>query len=589
MTFNAVGSLSTLKAVKPSGRDIDEDVSNWMYSTFIKVNQHDVGSFTDKVNTLWHEIENRLGEVHQKINLIPLSDVHFHNNSKRQLVFLLQIIGVFILIIAIINFINLTIAKSTTRAREIGIRKVLGSQRITLVKQFLCESILTTMIAAIVAVLIVELSTPFLFKMIGKQIPHGFFHQPFALPIFMICIIIVGIITGMYPAVVLSAFKPISILKGEITKGKKGSLLRRVLIVFQFAISIALIICTFLISKQVDYLKSEDLGFTQKSIIHFNQSLPINQKYDVFKQKLLANPNIIGVSRSNTPLGRDLPIGSETEFNGRRKQYRATTVDPDFIPTMKIEMLEGRPFSWDIKSDQYGAIIVNETFVKEFELKQPLGVKINFLGMKPRVIGVMKDFHYNSFHQKVEPAALLYADWNARINVKLNNLNMTRTIQYVRDIWNDLSPETPFEFEFLDQTYGELYKSEERFQSIINSFSAVAIIIACLGLFGLVSQNTDRRMKEIGVRKILGATMNSIVFMLTGEFAKLVLLANVIAWPLAWYSMHEWLQNFAYHTDMSWWIFILAGFMTLVIALATVSIQAVKAATANPIESLRYE
>jgi putative ABC transport system permease protein len=589
ISFNAIGSLSTLYAVKPSGKAIDEDWDNWMYSTFIKVKQPDIRSFTNKVNNIWHERETRLGNIHQNINLVPLADVHFHNNNKWQFVFLLQLIGVFILLIAIINFINLTIAKSTTRAKEIGVRKVLGSHRISLIKQFLTESVVTSLMAAIVAVLIVELSKPYFYKMINKQIPQDLFHQPLFILILIASIVIIGIIAGIYPAVILSAFNPITILKNEINRGTKGNTLRHILIVFQFAISIALIICTFLVSKQVDYLKTKDLGFNNKNIIHFNQSEQINNKYDVFKQKLLKNPNVISVSRSNGALGNDLPIGTQNELNGLKKPYRATTVDPDFIPTMKIEMIKGRPFSWNIQSDHYGAIIVNETFVKEFELKQPLGSEINFLNWKTRVIGVMKDFHYNSFHQKVEPAALLYADWNSRINVRIINKNMSQTIQYIKNTWNELSPEIPFEFEFLDQTYDALYKSEEQFESIINTFSIVAVIIACLGLFGLVSHSTDRRTKEIGIRKILGANTNSILYMLTSEFIKWVLLANIIAWPLAWYSMQAWLKDFAYHTEISWWIFFLSGGIALMIALATVSFQAIKAATANPVKSLKYE
>ena len=495
----------------------------------------------------------------------------------------------FILIIAIINFINLAISKSATRSREIGIRQVVGSNRIELIKQFLSESILISFIAAPVTILIVELSRPFYFRMIGKQIPFDFIYQPYSVLIIIACVIIIGIISGIYPAIVLSAFKPVAVLKGEITKGKRGNSIRHALIVFQFAISIALIICTILVSKQVNYLKYQDLGFNDKNIIHFNQSEVINKHFDVFKQKLLENPDILNVARSNGALGRDLPIGLSTEINGLKKSYRATTVDPDFIPTMKIRIAEGRPFSWDIKSDKNATIIVNETFVKEFMLKPALGAEIDFFNVKARIIGVMKDFHYTSFHQKVEPAALLWADWNSEINIHMTNKNVSKTIQYVKNAWDELSPETPFEFEFLDKTYDKLYKSDERFQSIINSFSIVAIILACMGLFGLISQNTNRRAKEIGVRKILGASINSIVFTFTNELLKWVAIANIIAWPLAWFIMNRWLQNFAYHTEMNWWMFVLSGGIALLIALATVSFQAIKAAMANPVESLRNE
>jgi len=589
ISFNAVGSFATLYAVKPSGVEIDEDWSNWMCSTFISLKQNDLSAFTDKVNKLWLEQEKRLGNTPSKISLVPLDEVYFHNNSKRQLIFLLQLIGVFILIIAIINFINLAIAKSAARAKEIGIRQVIGSYRLELIKQFLSESILISFIAAPVALVIVELSRSFYFKMIDKQISFDFIYQPHFIFILIIGVIIIGIISGIYPAIVLSGFKPVAILKGEAANGKRGNSLRQTLVVFQFTISIALIICTILVSKQVEYLKYQNLGFDDKNIIHFNQSQVINKQYDVFKRKLLQNPDIIKVSRSNGALGRDLPIGLATELNGLKKPYSATTVDPDFISTTKIKMVEGRPFSWDIQSDKYGTMIVNETFVKEFGLKPALGAEIDFFNWKARIIGVMKDFHYTSFHQKVEPAALLWADWNSEINIRINSRNVSQAIQYVKNTWDELSPETPFELEFLDKTYGNLYKSDERFQGIINSFSAVAIILACMGLFGLVSQNTNRRTKEIGVRKILGASVSSIVLALIGDFLKWIALANIIAWPIAWYVTNEWLQNFAYHTETSWWMFVLSGGIALLIAILTVAFQAIKAATANPVKSLRYE
>ena len=531
ISFNAVGSFSTLNAVKPFGDDIDEDWNNWMCSTFILFNKNDVKTFIDQINKLWLEQEKRLGNTPSKISLVPLDEVYFHNNSKRQLVFLLQLISVFILIIALINFINLAIAKSATRARETGIRKVVGSNRMELIKQFLSESILISFVAELVALLIVELSKPFYFKLINKQIPLDFIYQPYFILIFIASVIIIGSVSGIYPAIMLSSFKPVSILKGEVTKGKRGNSLRHALIVFQFAISITLIICTILVSKQVNYLKTKDLGFNDKNIINFNQSNQIGQNYNVFKQKLLQNPNVKSISRSNGTLGKSLPIGLETEFNGLKKQYTATTVDPDFIPTMKMKMLEGRQFSWNIKSDYGRAVIVNETFVKEFEMKHPLGTKINFFNMEPRIIGVIKDFHYTSFHQKVEPAALMWLNWNLLINVRISNRNIPETIHYIKNVWDKLSPGTPFEFEFLDQTYDKLYKSDEQFNNIIDSFSFIAIILACMGLFGLISQSTNGRTKEIGVRKILGASVNSIVFTLTKELLRWVVIANIIAWP----------------------------------------------------------
>ncbi len=590
LSFNAVGSLSSLYTIgRKFGYKIDEDWHNRQYDTFILFKQNDINAFTGKVNNLWTAQEKILDNVHEQINLIPLGDVYFHNNSKRQLILFLQLVGIFVLTLAIINFVNLTIAKSSSRALEIGIRKVVGANRNALISQFLSESILISALAMVSALIIVELIQTNFYKLIDKQISFGFYNQPLIILILITGIIVIGIISGIYPAVVISAFKPTSILKGEITKGRKGNLLMNSLIVFQFAISISLIIGTLMISRQVNYIKTKDLGINKMNIVHFQQSYQLNQSYDVFKQILLQNPDISYVSRSNTAFGRDLPIGLSSMLNGLKKSFSATTVDPDFIPAMEIKMLKGRQFSWDLQSDVNSTAIVNETFVKEFDLKQPLGTRLDFSNDKVMIIGVMKDFNYNSLHQKIEPAALICANWNREINVRIKNHNISGTIQYIKNTWNKMSPDVPFEYEFLDETYDKLYKSDEQFQNIINCFAGVAIIIACLGLFGLVSQSVNRRIKEIGIRKILGASVKSIVFKLSGEFLKWIILANIIAWPLAWYVMNKWLENFAYRIEISWWIFVLAGGLALLIALATVSFQAIKAATANPVEALRYE
>ena len=590
LSFNAAGSLSSLYSIgQKYGYNVDEDWHNYQYDTFVMFKNNDINAFTDKVDKLWTSQEKILDNKPKQLSLISLDDVYFHNNSKRQFIYFLLLIGIFILTIGIVNFINLTIAKSSSRSREIGMRKVVGAHRTALINQFLGESVFISILAMAVALMMVELIKPNFYKIIDKQIPFDLLHQPLIILILVTGIIIIGIISGIYPAIILSAFKPTSILKGEITKGKKGNSLRHILIVFQFAISISLIICTLLISRQVNYLRTKNLGFNSRNVIHFTQSHQIDKSYNVFKQKLLQNADVIYVSRSNTTFGRDLPIGISHKFHSLNINYSAITIDPDFIPTMGIKIIEGRPFSWDLPSDLDKTAIVNESFVKKFELKNALGSELEFVSNKVKIIGVTKDFHYNSLHQKIGPAAFVYANWNAEINVRINNRNISNTINIIRNTWNEFSPEIPFEYEFLDKTYDKLYKSDEQFQSIINCFSVVAIFIACLGLLGLVSLSVDRRTKEIGVRKILGASVNSIIFTLTGEFLKWIALANIIAWPLAWYAMNKWLENFAYHTEMSWWMFILAGGISLVIAMGTVSFLAIKAATVNPVESLRYE
>ena len=590
LSFNAAGSLSSLYSIgRKYGYKLDEDWHNYQYDTYITIQNNNISAFGNKVNKLWLNQEKLLDNIHAQINLIPLDDVYFQNNNKQQLILFLQLIGFFILAIAIINFINLTIAKSASRAKEIGMRKVIGANRPALIKQFLGESIFISLLSLPAALMMVELIKPIFYKIVDKPVQFNMLYQPHVILIFIASIILIGIVSGIYPAIILSAFKPATILKNEITKGKKGNSIRHILIIFQFAISISLIICTLMISKQMDYLKTINLGLNCKNIIHFNQSSQVNQHYDAFKQMLLENPDINYVSRSNVTFGRDLPIGSSTVLHGLKKSYSATTVDPDFIPSLGIPMLEGRQFSWDIRSDINKTAVVNETFVKEFELKKPLGTVIDFVDLKVTIIGVMKDFNYTSLHKKIEPTAMVYANWNGEINIQINNRNIPKTIQYLGSTWNKFSPDKPFEYEFLDETYDKLYKSDEQFKSIINSFSVIAIFIACLGLLGLVSLSINRRIKEIGIRKILGASINSIVFTITGEFLKLIALANIIAWPLAWYAMSNWLQDFAYHTELSWWIFTAAGGLSFIIALTTVSLQAIKAATANPVESLRYE
>ncbi|MDA3890366.1 MAG: ABC transporter permease, partial [Salinivirgaceae bacterium] len=506
-----------------------------------------------------------------------------------QLIFLIQLVGIFILGLAIVNFVNLTIGKSLLRGREIAVRKVNGSSRFELIKQFLFESVLVSVLVAPVSLLIVLLSKSYFNNIAHTQILFDIIHQPLLIVYFVIGILIIGIIAGIYPAFYLSSFKIPSLLKGEVTKGKKRTSLQFGLFVFQFVISISLIICTIIISKQIDFVRDKSLGLNTTNIIDFNQSQQIGQEYNVFKQRLLHNPNIISVTRTNTGLGKGLPITATYEDDGIKKTYAVTTVDPDFIPTMDIGVLEGRNFSWEIQSDKTGAIIVNETFVEEFGLKSALNTEVTVFNEKAKIIGVVKDFFYDSFRQKLKPSALWYVDWNSHINIKINNQNTAQSIKYIEGIWNELSPQIPFEYEFLDETYGQLYKSEEDLQKIFTTFSVIAIIIACLGLFGLALNSTQQRVKEISIRKINGAKISEILIMLNKSFIKWIVIAFVIASPIAWYAMHEWLNNFAYKTELSLWIFALAGILALVIALLTVSFLSWKAASRNPVEGLRYE
>jgi putative ABC transport system permease protein len=591
VTFNAVASFETLYSIKPTGGDMDEDWSNRMYSTFALLDNNNSKIVEEKLSKLWKECESIYfaENEHQEIGIVPLSNIPFYNNNKRQLIFLIQLIGIFILILALVNFISLTIARSSSRAREIAIRKVNGSSRFELIKQFLFESVLISILVAPISLLIISLSESYFKQITQTQISMDIIHQPLMFVYFVIGILAIGIIAGIYPAFYLSSFKISTLLKGEITKGKKRTSLQFGLFVFQFVISISLIICTIIISKQIDFVKDKSLGLNTANIVDFNQSKQIGLKYDVFKQRLLDNQNIISVSRSNNGIGKGLPMTTTYEHNGIKKTITVTTVDPDFIPTMDIEMLDGRNFSWDIQSDKEGAIVINETFAKELGLKSFLNTEISLSGSKLKIIGVTKDFFYDSFHQTLKPSALWYVDWNSHIHIKINNHNKAESLKYIEDLWNELSPQTPFEYVFLDETYGQLYRSEENSQKIFAIFSIIAIIIACLGLFGLALNSTQQRVKEISIRKINGAKISDILILLNKSFIKWIVIAFVIACPLAWYAMDEWLNNFAYKTELSLWIFALAGILALGIALLTVSFLSWKAASRNPVEGLRYE
>lgn len=591
VTFNAVASFSTLYSIKPTGGDMDSDWSNWMYNTFALLDNNNSKIVEEKLSELWEECESIYfaEDEHQEISIISLSEIPFYNNNKRQLILLIELVGIFILILALVNFVNLTIARSSLRAKEIAIKKVNGASRFKLIKQFLFESILISFLVAPISLLLVSLSESYFTQITYTQISLDIFHQPLMMLYFVIFMLVIGIIAGIYPAFYLSSFKITPLLKGEITKGKKKISLQFGLFVFQYVISIILIICTIIMTKQVDFVKDKSLGLNTSNIVDFNQSKQIGMKYDVFKQRLLENPNIISVTRSNNGLAKDLPMTVASEYNGIKKSIAVTTVDPDFIPTMDIGMLDGRNFSWEIQSDKKGAIIINETFAKELGQKSILNTEITLSGTKVKIIGVTKDFFYDSFHQTLKPSALWYADWNSHIHIKINNQNTAQSLKYIEDLWHELSPQNPFEYQFLDESYGKLYKSEENLQKIFTSFSVIAIIIACLGLFGLALNNTQQRVKEISIRKINGAKISDVLIMLNKNLLKWVVIAFVIACPIAWYAMHEWLNSFAYKTEIGWWLFALAGVLALVIALLTVSFMSWKAASRNPVDGLRYE
>jgi len=597
--FNGIVSFNTLKTIQPGGVDVDEDFGNWTYETYVLMRKYcSVKELTQKSNEIWmNEIFKMTNyapdseEAQEYIsNFVPLKDVNFYKNNKMEFICLILLVGIIIIVIAIINFVNISIAKASMRTKEIGVKKISGSSRYDLIKQFIGETIALTLIATLLALIVVYLLLPLFSDVTGKAITINFPQYPTVILLFIIGAIIIGIIAGIYPALYLSSFKPIAILKNEKISGKSKTITQS-LIIFQFVISIALITSTIFISKQVKYMRTGDVGFDKNNIITCQITKSIKKNYIAFKHALLQNSNILNVAGSSGGgLSEQFHMSFTDKINGREQSFYAMAVDPDFIKTIGFNIIEGRDFSWDLKTDKYKTVIINETASKSFGLDDPLGFELELFDSKANVVGVVKDFHNESFHNKIFPLVFwCVPGYGNSLSIRINNNNKQETIQHIKKQWEEFSPEIPFDYQFLDKKYDALYKDEEKVSLLIGYFSIIAILIACLGLFGLVTFSTERRKKEIGIRKVNGAKVSEILTMLNIDFMRWIVIAFVIATPIAYYSMKYWLENFAYKTNLSWWIFALAGLLALGIALLTVSWQSWKAATRNPVEALRYE
>ena len=598
--FNGIVSFSTLKSIKPGGVDVDEDYGNWTYDTYILMkNASSVALLTKKTNEIWMNDLLKRSDIKPDSEagkeyisgFVPFKEVSFFNNNKARFIYLILSVGIFIIILALINFINLSIAKASTHTKEIAVKKVHGSSRYDLIKQFIGETLVLTFIGTSLALVIVQLLMPLFSEITGISVSFKLLQNPGWILLLISGSILTGILAGIYPALYLSSFKPVTILKNERIRGNINKTIIQILIVFQFVISIILIISTIIIARQVRYMRTENIGFDNKHILTCQLTKNIRNKYDVFKQGLLENPNILNVATSSgSGLAEEFHMSFTEEINGVEKSFHAMAVDPDFIKTIGLNIIEGRDFSWDLETDKRKTVILNETAVKYFAIDPAIGFELNIYNTKAQVIGVVKDYHNESFQKKISPQVLWYVPgWNSNLSIRISSNNIQETIQYIKKQWNELSPEIPFEFQFLDETYDALYKDEDKFNLLIGYFSIIAILIACLGLFGLVSFTTERRNKEIGIRKINGAKISEILVILNRDYIIRVTIAFVIAVPIAWYAMHKWLQSFAYKTELNWWIFALAGIITLGIALLTVSWQSWRAATRNPVEALRYE
>jgi len=531
-----------------------------------------------------------------KFRLQPITCIHLYShktgeiegNTDVRYLYIFSTIALLILLIGCMNFMNMATARSAHRNKEVGIRKVFGSYRFQLMGQFLSESILTSFVALLLALILVELLLPFFNALVQTEIQFDLLHDKHLLAGCIIIAFIVGLLSGSYPGIYLSAFQPIQIFKGISRSGYGAARLRKILVVIQFTITISLIIATIVVQNQLIYVRHKKLGFQKENII----SIPIRdgslrKQYQSFKNELKQIPGIVNVSTANaTPYSG----GLLTIIKEKRFQFKL--VDYDYITTMGLELVKGRNFS-EMNSTDSLAFILNESAVKWFGWEDPIGRE--FKGAlkkegKGTVIGVVRDFHDNSLHQSIEPLAFeIFPKHFNRFFVKIRPEDVTATLNSIEKKWQKFDPQHPFEYSFMDEDYDKLYHSDQQMGNIFKYFSLLAIIIACQGLFGLAAYIAEQRTREIGIRKVVGASVLNIVSLLSGEFIKLVLFANIIALPIAYFAMNKWLQDFAYRINITWWIFLLAGTVALTMTLITVSFQSIKAAVANPVESLRYE
>jgi putative ABC transport system permease protein len=574
---------------------------------FLLPEAHNEMAVEHKVNS-WLNERHNFGE-NPKFKLRPLKDIYFGNeklmgdqyqrHGNKQLIKIFSIIAIFILLIACINFINLSTSRASQRAKEVGMKKVVGASRKQLIHQFLFESVLITCMGLILGFIVAEFVMPVFNHIIsGNLTINSYLKFPFPL-LFIGGAILLGVIAGFYPALYLSAFVPNTVLKGILTRGRKAAKFRKALIVFQFSISIVLIFATLTISKQLSFMKNADLGFKKDHILVLDNNRNLWPKKAILRNELIKHPNISNVSFSCRVPGETMWNWSP-EILEKKATVSVNAIDPDFFQTYGIEMVEGRNFSWAMSVDRDNRFIVNEEALRLFELNFPLGKSVESVPNgdgSGEIIGVVKDFHFNSLHSGIDPVIFYWLDWpHQKISVRISLIDtdtsifgMEKTLGYIKDSWTKLSPDYPFTYSFLDESYDLQYKSEERLSDIFVSLASLAIFIACLGLFGLSSFTAQQRKKEIGLRKVLGASSSEIALLLSKEFTKWVLIANLFAWPIAFLVMNRWLENFAYRTSFGILLFLFPAMIALMIALVTVSVQTVKAARANPIESLRYE
>jgi putative ABC transport system permease protein len=609
--------------IRPRGKDNDSWLSNNTFN-YILVKpgvsraemQRDVDATVNKYigRELEQQLHSSLKDLQSKGNhfiyhMMPLTDIHLHSNKQYEYevngdvtyVYIFSVIAIFILLIACVNFMNLSTARSANRAKEVGIRKVVGSLRTSLIAQFLTESVLLSFLSLVLAIVLAALLLPLFNQLTGKHMSVATLFSTWLFPVMIGLVSVVGCIAGSYPAFYLSSFQPIQVFKGKVAKGFRNSWLRSSLVVFQFSISIILIIGTIVIYNQINYIRAKKIGYNRDQVLVVHNIYNLNNNRRLFRDQLLNTPGIVNATEG------DMPTRNSFDNEGwfRDPSFDVSKgvvlnnfyVDEHYIPTLGMEMKEGRNFSKDFRTDSSG-VILNEAALKVLGFKDPFQEtlyrpsfhKDGTITPAPfHIIGIVKDFNFNSLHQAIAPLIIQLSDNYSSAAFRISTKNINSVISSIQSKWNEMAPGQPFNYTFMDDDFNNIYTAEQQTGKLFITFAVFAIFIGCLGLFGLVTYAAEQRTKEIGIRKVLGASVGGIVAMLSKDFARLVLIASIIAFPVAWWIMHNWLESFAYRTDISWWIFVAAAIVAVLIAMITVSVQAIKAAIANPIKSLRTE
>ncbi|HNX84870.1 MAG TPA: ABC transporter permease [Bacteroidales bacterium] len=590
-----------------SRTNLPEQIGSWgnfgVFTYLLFPEGLDVKAFEEKMQGMYAAyMEPIFGPVNVKVEYLlePIREIHLYSTKEGEpeptgsitYVYIFAIVAIFLVLIAAMNYMNLSTARSSGRAREVGLRKVVGSRRGPLVLQFLSESVIFTVLSLAISIILLMALLPKLNLLAGKSFDSNVIFSPVVLLGMLGVVLLVGFIGGSYPAFFLSRFSPVTVLKGELTHGTAGSLFRKILVVIQFAVSVIMIVCTLVVFRQLNYLKNMDQGFDQKNVLSLDLNGPMAMKYPVLKQALLENPNVLYVSSTSTRLGEGsgkLLFDVETDQGMVQRGINFAIADHDFVEALGIKMVQGRDFQKDMPSDTLTGVIVNETFVRRMGWDEPIGKKVEAGDentLRARVVGVMKDYHQTGMYNEIESLLLAYRTLNNIVYIKVSDENVEQALSHIESSWKEVFPDQPYSYTFLSERFNRQFESDEKRGLIFTLFTVLAILIACLGLFGLASYTVEQRTREIGIRKVFGANEGTILKLVTRDFIILSLISIVIAFPVAWYFMSKWLENYVYKSSMGPVVFILAGVLTLVITFATISYKAYQASVSNPAEAI---